>query len=190
MATELAHDYERRGTAFRVRVHAIDAELAFRPPRLTPWPVVEGPLPAFVTGSPGEDIATDEWGRVKVHFPWDRVQPLDDRCSDWTWVLQENTGSSCAIPRVGWEVLVHHVEGDPDQPIVMGRLFNPRDPFHENLPGFKTRSAIRSLTSPTRSTDRFHENRIAFDDYAGAQFLHFQSERDQTVVVQRESCTG
>jgi type VI secretion system secreted protein VgrG len=116
---------------------------------------------------------------VKVHFPWDRLQPKDDRCSHWVPVLQENTGSSSAHPRVGWEVMCQFLEGDPDRPVVIGRVYNPDDTFPELLPELKMVTSLRSLSSPTRKG----HNHIRIDDTAGGESIHMHSEKDQNVVV-------
>ena len=79
---------------------ARSADRTMRPEPRTPVPRSPSPITGFVTGPPGEDIHTDKWGRVKVHFPWDRLQPKDDTCSDWIPTLQDNTGRSSAMPRI------------------------------------------------------------------------------------------
>lgn len=162
-----------------VRFTALPATITYRPPRVTPEPKINAPLTGFVTGPEGEDIHTDEFGRVKVHFPWDRHQAKDDHCSHWIPVLQDNTGHSSAIPRVGWEVVVSHVEGDPDRPFVLGRVYNALDRFPEALPEGKTKSALRSLSSPGRDG----QNQIWIDDKAGEELVAIQAEKDQNVKV-------
>jgi type VI secretion system secreted protein VgrG len=146
---------------------------------VTPAPQLSNPITAYVVGPEGEDIHTDELGRVKVHFLWDRLQPWDDSASHWVPVLQDNTGHSVGIPRIGWEVLVHFLEGDPDRPVVLGRLYNGADPFPEALPEGKTRSALQSLSSPSRDG----HNTIRFDDAAGSEHAFIHAEKDQNVVV-------
>jgi type VI secretion system secreted protein VgrG len=146
-------------------------------------PVLPNPLTGYVTGPPGADIHTDQWGRVKVHFPWDRLQPKDDSCSHWIPVLQDNTGRSSAMPRTGWEVLCQYLEGDPDRPVILGRVFNAADPFPEDLPLRKTRIALQSLTSPRASDGRTGYNLIRFEDLAGEEAIDIHAEKDQNVVV-------
>jgi type VI secretion system secreted protein VgrG len=175
----LEHAWRRDASSFALRFEALPAALTYRPPRVTEAPRLASPVTGVVTGPPGQDVHVDALGRVKVRFFWDREQPYDDACSDWVPVLQDNTGSSVVIPRVGWEVLVGFLEGDPDRPVVLGRLYNGADPFPEPLPEGRTRSALRSLSSPSREG----ANVIRFDDLAGREELFVQAERDQTVVV-------
>jgi len=177
--TSLEHDFDREEEGFSNRFEALEAVVAFRPARVTEEPRLLNPITGFVTGPPGEDIYTDEWGRVRVHFHWDRLQPYDGECSFWIPVLQDNTGSSCGIPRIGWEVLVHFLEGDPDRPVVLGRVYNAKDEFPMKLPKNKTRSALRSLSSP----DRGGQNEIQFEDLAGKQHIWVYAQKDQNVVI-------
>lgn len=164
-----------RASGFR----ALPAERTYRPERRAPIPTQRSPVTAFVTGPPGEDVHTDAWGRVKVHFHWDRRQPRDETCSHWVPVLQDNTGQSSAIPRVGWEVLVHFLEGDPDRPVVLGRVYNVADPFPLKLPDAKRISMLQSLSSPSRDGS----NAIELDDAAGAEEIRVRAERDHIVQV-------
>lgn len=166
-------------TSFSVGFEALDASVTCRPLRQTATPCITNPMTGIVTGPAGEDIHTDAYGRVKVHFRWDRKHPLDDTCSDWIPVCQDNTGHSCSVPRVGWEVLVGFLEGNPDKPVVLGRLYNGADPFPESLPAGKTFSAIRSLSSPGRDGS----NLIRTNDATGSEEMFVQAERDQKIVV-------
>lgn len=178
------HDWSFARGGFLVAFEARDAAIGYRPPRVTPAATITNPLTGVVTGPPGEDIYTDEWGRVKVHFHWDRLQPYDDDCSWWIPILQDNTGQSGSIVRTGWEVLVHFLEGDPDRPAVVGRVYNPHDPPHLDLPENKTRSQIKSLTSPRDpQREMSGTNEIQFEDLAGEEFIHFHSQKDQNIVV-------
>lgn len=177
--TEVEHDWSKERQGFSVTWRALPRRTTFRPLAVTDVPTLRNPLTGFVTGAPGEDIHTDEWGRGKVHFPWDRLQPKDDRCSHWIPVLQENTGSSLAQPRVGWEVLCHFLEGDPDRPVIIGRVYNPDDTFPELLPEQKTVTSLRSLSSPGRKGT----NQIRIDDLAGQESVLIHAEKDQNVVV-------
>jgi type VI secretion system secreted protein VgrG len=101
-------------------------------------------------------------------------------------VLQDNTGHSGSIPRIGWEVLVHFLEGDPDRPVVVGRVYNPLDPPHLFLPINKTRSVIKSLTSPRQpKRDDSGTNELMFEDLQGLEHIQYHAEKDQNVVVGR-----
>ncbi len=180
---ELRHDWRRDEDDFALALALLPEDVAYRPLRQTPAPVVCGLLAGYVTGPEGSDIHCDEMGRVKVHFPWDRLQAKDDDCSHWVPVLQDNTGFSSAIPRVGWEVAVAMLEGDPDRPVVLGRMYNAADTFPEPLPEGKTRSALKSLTSPGRGGS----NELRFDDAAGKELVYLQAERDQNVHVANDA---
>ncbi|MBW2459735.1 MAG: type VI secretion system tip protein VgrG, partial [Deltaproteobacteria bacterium] len=178
--TAVEHDWHREQTGFDVTFDALDGARTFRPPRSHPEPILPNPVTGIVTGPPGEDdIYTDERGRVKVHFHWDRLLPCDGECSDWVPVLQDNTGESVAHPRIGWEVLVHYLEGDPDRPVVLGRVYNAEDQFPALLPRDKTRTSLKSYSSPTRDGI----NMIEFQDLAGREYVYTHAEKDQNIVV-------
>lgn len=173
------HAWDRAAGGFTNQFSAMASETVFRPQRQTPKPQLSNPLTGFATGPAGADIHCNELGAVKVYFPWDREQDRDDRCSDWVPVLQENTGSSCNVPRVDWELLVNFNDGDPDRPVVLGRMYNGADPFPETLPQNKTRSALRSLSSPGRGG----HNMIRLDDASGAEELKIHAEKDEEIRV-------
>lgn len=182
--TRVLHDFVADRSGFSVDFEARPASVNYVPLRETPPPVLTDPLTGFVTGPPGEDIHCDEYGRVKVHFHWDRLFPQDDTCSHWIPVLQDNTGHSMSIPRIGWEVTAHFLEGDPDRPVVLGRVYNPVDPPHLLLPINKTRSTIKTLTSPrSPNRDDSGTNEIYFDDIAGIEFIQYLAEKDQNIVI-------
>jgi type VI secretion system secreted protein VgrG len=175
---KVSHAWTREAAGFEVAFEADRADVTFRPARTTHVPRIMNPLTGIVCTS-GEDIQCDAFGRVKVHFPWDRVRPYDDDCSHWIPVVQDNTGGSSAIPRKDWEVVCHFLEGDPDRPIVLGRVYNGDDVFREKLPHAKTRSALTSLASPGRETG----NEIRFEDAAGAEQIFLRAPKDMNVAV-------
>jgi len=179
VVTSLTHRWHWEQDVFANTFVLRPADSPYRPAHATAEPLAPSLVTGFVTGPAGADIHTDEIGRVKVHFHWDRRQPFDDDCSDWIPVLQDNTGSSSAMPRIGWEVAVSYLEGDPDRPVVLGRVYNGADPFPEVLPEGKTRSALRSLSSPSRQG----VNMIRFDDAAGREQVLMHSERNQRIVI-------
>lgn len=182
----VTHSWDRAEGGFGLFIEAHKDDVVYRPPVVTPIPTLRNPLTGFATGPAGEDIYTDKWGRCKVHFPWDRRQPKDDHCSDWVPVLQDNTGHSVGIARIGWELLCHFMEGDPDRPVVVGRVFNPEDPFPETLPLHKTKTALRSLTSPRGRSDGAEDlkrNEILFEDAKGYEEIRMLAQKDQNVVV-------
>ncbi|HZO15079.1 MAG TPA: type VI secretion system tip protein TssI/VgrG, partial [Polyangiaceae bacterium] len=184
LVVRVRHAQPARG----VVLEAVPSAQRYRVPRRTPRPVQAAPLTAFVQGperpgdGPGSDVHTDELGRVKIRYPFDRRQPWTEQASDWVPVMQDQTGQSVAIPRVGSEVLVHFIEGDPDRPVVLGRLYNGADPFPEPLPDQKTVSSMRSPSSP----DRGGKNMIRIDDSAGAERVDIEAERDQRIVVAQD----
>jgi type VI secretion system secreted protein VgrG len=176
------HHHHREGAPAVFPFEARPADLTYRPPRDTPTPVLRNPLTGVVVGPRGEDIHTDSMGRVKVRFPWDRRAPADDTASAWIPVLQDNTGHSVGIPRVGWEVVVHFVDGNPDRPVVLGRVYNGKDPFPDGLPDNKTVSSLRSVNSPGRNG----ANMIRVEDKAGSEQIYVQAERDQNIVIEND----
>jgi type VI secretion system secreted protein VgrG len=177
--TVVEHDYDRMRTGWAVDFEGLEAATVLRPMREHHEPILSGPVTGFVTGPPGADIHCDELGRIKVHFHWDRLQPKDDDCSHWVPVIQDNTGHSVQIPRIGWEVLVHFLEGDPDRPVALGRVYNGGDTFPIELPAKKTYTALGSLSSPTRDGN----NEIQIEDMAGRQRIKVKAEKDQNIVI-------
>ncbi|HTJ84341.1 MAG TPA: type VI secretion system tip protein TssI/VgrG [Polyangiaceae bacterium] len=181
--TRVRHDFDLTKKGFAVEFSAIGRDVLPTPAARTPSPIHAGPMIGYVVGPKGADIHTDPWGRVKIHFPWDRRQPKDDHASDWIPTLQDNTGSSVGIPRIGWEMLVHFDEGDPDRPVILGRVYNPLDDFYAVLPENRMYSALRSLTSPRNPNGPTGENKILFDDRAGFERIQMWAERDRRVLV-------
>ena len=164
---------------------AVFAAEPYRPPLATPKPVVSGVQSAIVVGPRGEEIHTDELGRVRVQFPWDREGKHDDHSSCWIRVSQGWAGTGfgmITIPRVGQEVLVGFIEGDPDQPIVVGRVFNPTEQVPYKLPEHKTRSTWKSSSSPGSGGS----NEIMFEDAKGRELLLVHAERDLKKLVKHD----
>lgn len=154
----------------------------FRPERTSPKPFVQGPQTAIVTGPSGEEIHTDEHGRIKVAFHWDRLDPSDDTSSCWLRVSQGWAGSSYGqvhIPRIGHEVIVDFLEGDPDRPIVTGRVYNGNNKHPWSLPANKTQSGIKTDSSLGGGGS----NEIRFEDKAGSEqvYVHAQKDLDSEV---------
>lgn len=184
VVTKIEHSYSRGKGGFEVSFEARRDNVTFRPPVVIEAPRLLNPMTGFVTGAPGDDICTNENGEVKVHFHWDRLQPFDDNCSHWVPILQDNTGHSIGISRVGWEVLCHFLEGDPDRPVVLGRVYNGEDTFPQRLPDLKTRSALKSLWSPREADGEIQgTNEIQFEDLAGSERIWIYAERDQNFVI-------
>jgi len=155
------------GSNFFCSFTALDIKQAFRPPRITPKPVVQGPQTAIVVGKAGEEIWTDNYGRVKVQFHWDRYGKKDENSSCWVRVSQVWAGSgwgSMHLPHIGHEVIVSFIEGDPDQPIITGRVYNESNKPADSLPGEQHKSVIRS----------FGDNDIVIDDKEGDKQIHIK----------------
>ncbi|AYH07376.1 MULTISPECIES: type VI secretion system tip protein VgrG [Pectobacterium] len=151
-------------------------------------PMVDGPQIATVVGPAGEEIYCDEYGRIKLQFPWDRYGASDDQSSCWVRVSQGWAGGQyglIAIPRIGHEVIVSFLEGDPDQPIVTGRTFHATNPSPYPLPANKTRTSLRTSTHKGAGF-----NELRFEDQAGQEevFIHAQKDMN-TVVLNNRSTT-
>lgn len=181
----LEHAFDLTEAGFQNVFEADIAEVTYRPPRDTFVPRIFNPLTGFVCTN-GEDIQCDHFGRVKVHFHWDRLRPYDDDCSHWIPVLQDNSGGSSGIPRKGWEVVCHFLEGDPDRPIVVGRVYNGDDVFQEKLPHAKDRSSLTSQTSPTRDS----ASEIRFEDAKGLERIFMRAPKDQNIRVAGDQNIG
>jgi type VI secretion system secreted protein VgrG len=179
----------------------------FRPARVTLRPVVQGPQTAVVVGPRGgtdagnEEIWTDQFGRVKVQFPWDREGQLNDKSSCWIRVSQPWAGQQWGgvwLPRVGQEVIVDFLEGDPDQPIITGRVYNADQMPPFTLPDNKTQSGFKTRSSPKGGTENF--NLLRFEDKKGHEDVLIHAERTMhnsveasqfiTVGVDRHITTG
>ncbi|MFD1701161.1 type VI secretion system tip protein TssI/VgrG, partial [Halopseudomonas phragmitis] len=167
---------------YRNHFTATPWDIAWRPALNHPKPKVLGQQTAVVTGPEGEDIHCDSEGRIKVQFHWDREGQADANTSCWLRVASSWAGNgwgAVTIPRVGMEVLVSFLEGDPDQPLVSGCLYNSAHPVPYELPEHKTRSLFKSLSSP--GGNGFNELRI--EDKAGQEqiFIHAQRDWDQDI---------
>ncbi|OWJ63631.1 type VI secretion system Vgr family protein [Inquilinus limosus] len=164
------------------RFVAIPATVRYTPEQRTPQPRIDGVQTAIVVGPAGEEIHTDQYGRIKVRFPWDRYARGDERDSCWLRVSQpwggRNWGAQ-TIPRIGMEVLVAYVEGDPDKPMVVGVVPNSEMMPPLSLPGDKTRTSLKTSSSPGGSGF----NELSFEDKAGAEevFLHAQKDASEMV---------
>jgi type VI secretion system secreted protein VgrG len=175
------------GEEFAVAIEAIDAQTPFRPDRRTPKPVVQGAQTAIVVGKAGEEIFTDKYGRVKVQFHWDRYGKQDEKSSCWIRVAQVWAGKSWGaihIPRIGQEVIVSFLEGDPDQPIITGRVYNGDSMPPYGLPANATQSGIKSRSSKGGGEANFNE--IRFEDKKGSEQLTIHAEKNQDVTVEND----
>jgi type VI secretion system secreted protein VgrG len=160
----------------------IEAERPWRPAPLFPKPRARGLQTAIVVGPASEEIHTDEYGRIKVRFHWDRVSPFDDTASCWIRVSQRWAGAgwgSVFIPRVGMEVLVEFIDGDPDQPMVTGCVYNGNHTPPYPLPDQKTKSTTKTDSSP--GGGGFNE--IRFEDAKAAEEIYIHAQLDMNTVV-------
>ncbi|CAM2009676.1 type VI secretion system Vgr family protein [Acanthopleuribacter pedis] len=160
---------------FRCHFTAIQAGVLYQPPRVTPKARVNGVQTAVVTGPPGSLVYLDDMGRCKLQFHWDREGPMNDRSSLWIRVLNNYAGKDYGIqfiPRVGHEVLVGFVDGDPDQPIVVGRAYN--DQMTAPLgPAEKYQNIIKTIK----------DHHIIFDDSDGKELIDIRSHKDMKILV-------
>ncbi len=157
----------------------------YRPPRVTPKPVMRGPQTAVVVGPAGEEIFTDEYARVKVQFHWDRLGKSDENSSCFVRVSSVWAGSGYGfiqIPRIGQEVIVDFLEGDPDQPIITGRVYNAAQMPPYGLPGSATQSGWKSDSS--LGGGGFNE--LRFEDKAGAEEVYFQAQKDHNELIKND----
>lgn len=168
---------------FRITLTAIDAKVSYRPPRMTPKPVVQGSQTAIIVGKSGEEIWTDEYGRVKVQFHWDRYGKSNEMSSCWIRVAQIWAGKGWGgimTPRIGQEVIVDFLEGDPDQPIITGRVYNNDCMPPYTLPDEATKSTIK--TSSSTGGAGFNEIRLEDKKDSEQIFIHAQKDYETRVI--------
>ena len=165
---------------------AIPAAQPFRSPRQTLKPLIQGPQTAIVVGTKGEEIDTDEYGRVRVQFHWDRYGGADQNSSCWVRVSQPVAGKgwgAVSIPRIGQEVVVEFLEGDPDRPIITGRVYNATAKVPYALPDNKTMTAFKSNSS--KGGGGFNE--LRFEDKKGSEQVFLHGEKDQDIRIKNDT---
>lgn len=192
-ALESAYENVSSEGVFQCRFTCLDSSLPFQPPRLTPKPLIYGAQTAVVVGREGEEIWADEHGRVKLKFHWDRDPKKNEDSSCWVRVAQLWAGSGFGalhIPRIGQEVIVEFLEGDPDRPIVTGRVYNSDNMPPYELPSNYTQSGIKSRSTKGGQPSNFNE--IRFEDKKGSEDLFIHAERTQTTKVKQSQsiCVG
>jgi type VI secretion system secreted protein VgrG len=196
LLTEVSHyghqsqvlDEESAGGDFSYsnKFTCISESTPFRPRRGTPRPKVLGVQTAIVVGPKGEEIYTDEHGRVKVQFHWDRQGKRDERSSCWIRVSQLWAGEAWGamfIPRIGQEVIVDFIEGDPDRPIITGRVYNGNNLTPYELPQHKTKSTLKSNTSLGGNG----YNELRYEDKKGSEQIFMHAQRNMDVHVKNDS---
>ncbi|MFE8100765.1 type VI secretion system tip protein TssI/VgrG [Brenneria goodwinii] len=174
-------------TSHRIEFTVIPAAVPFRPKQLAPWPRTGGPQTAKVVGPKGESIWTDKYGRVKVKFHWDRLAKGDDTSSCWVRVSSAWAGQGFGgvqIPRVGDEVVIDFINGDPDRPIITGRVYN-----EASMPPWALPAAATQMGFMSRSKDGSPDNANAlrFEDKMGEEQLWLQAERNMDVNVKNDA---
>ncbi|RVA01797.1 type VI secretion system tip protein VgrG, partial [Mesorhizobium sp. M7A.F.Ca.US.002.01.1.1] len=170
---------------FKVILGLAPTALPYRPPRITPRPIMRGPQTATVVGPSGEEIFTDKYARVKVQFHWDRLGKKDQNSSCFVRVSQTWAGSGWGfiqIPRIGQEVIVDFIEGDPDLPIITGRVYNASQMPPYGLPGSATQSGWKSDSSKGGGG----YNELMFEDKAGSELVNFQAQKDHNLLVKHD----
>jgi len=173
------------GIFFDCAFTAIFSQRPFRSASATPKPIVQGPQTALVVGKSGEEIWTDQYGRVKVQFYWDRYGKKDENSSCWLRVAQVWAGKNwgmIAIPRIGQEVIVEFLEGDPDQPIVTGRVYNAEQTVPYGLPANQTQTGLKSRSTKEGDGETFNE--LRFEDKKGEEQVYFRAEKNFDRVVE------
>jgi type VI secretion system secreted protein VgrG len=175
------------GTTASYHFSAIPFKVPYRPPLVHPKPLIHGVQTAVVVGPPGNEIHCDKYGRVKVQFHWDRISQKNDDSSYWIRVSNAWAGANwgqISIPRIGQEVIVSFLEGDPDRPIITGRVYNDQHMPPYTLPGNKTQSGIKSRSSPGGSSEDFNEFR--FEDKAGSEQIYLHAQKDFDEVIENK----
>lgn len=171
------------------QITAFSKESRFYPPVMTPVPEIAGVIPALVVGPETEEIHTDEQGRIKIQFFWDRLGKRDDSSSCWVRVAQSWAGNrfgASFIPRTGSEVLVSFLHGHPDCPLVTGCVYNGKNPPPFSLPGNKNKSGFQSRSFPDGTVEQ--GNQLCFDDTKDEEQLILGAERDLVMMAKQDLC--
>ena len=167
------------------RFQCIPHPTPYGPPRTAPVPVVHGTQTAVVVGPPGEEIYVDKHGRVKVQFHWDREGKYNEKSSCWIRVSQNWAGKrwgAMFIPRIGQEVIVDFLEGDPDQPIITGRVYNGASMPPYTLPDEKTKSTVKTYSS--KGGGGFNE--LRFEDKKGSEQIFIHAEKNEDIRIKND----
>jgi type VI secretion system secreted protein VgrG len=175
------------GATYHCTFTVLQSRQQFRPGRITPRPAVKGLHSAVVVGPGGEEIWCDKYGRVKVQFHWDRYGKKDENSSCWVRVAHQWAGGTwgvIALPRIGQEVIIDFLEGDPDQPIIVGRVYNADQMPPYELPANKTQTGIKTRSSKGGGAANFNE--IRFEDKKGSEQLYIHAEKNQDIEVEND----
>ncbi|MBS79494.1 MULTISPECIES: type VI secretion system Vgr family protein [unclassified Variovorax] len=169
-------------------ITAIPLERSYRPPRLTPRVTMPGPQTAIVVGPAGDELHVDDHGRVKVHFHWDRYDESNEKSTCWVRVSQPWGGKGWGgyfIPRIGQEVIVDFLNGDPDRPVIVGRVYNDDQPIPYKSP---TQSGFRTRSTPGGGANNYNE--IMFEDKKGEENITIHAERNMSRSVELDDSTS
>jgi type VI secretion system secreted protein VgrG len=180
ISVELQEAFEYRNT-----IEAMPNSSPYRPPRRARRPLIQGTQTAVVVGKTGEEIWVDQYGRVKVQFFWDRAGTMDEKSSCWIRVAQLWAGKGWGAiftPRIGQEVIVDFLEGDPDRPIITGRVYNADQTVPYTLPDEQTKSTIKSMSS--KGGGGFNEIRL--EDKKGSEQVFIFGQKDQDIRIQND----
>ena len=185
-------DYEatsdKASTGFSCRMSVIPKKAPFAPELKTPRAHVQGSQTATVVGPSGDELHTDKFGRVKVQFRWDRVGKKNEKSSCWVRVSHPWAGKQfgmIALPRIGDEVVVDFLEGNPDRPLITGRVYNGDNMPPYELPAQATVSGIKTQSSKGGSLS--NANELRFDDKMGSEYIWFQAEKDYHQLVKHDA---
>ncbi|PID43872.1 MAG: type VI secretion system tip protein VgrG [Proteobacteria bacterium] len=184
-ASEGSYHSDNEVFEYRNSFICVPADVVLRPHQVTPRPFIRGTQTAVVVGPAGDEIFTDEYGRVKVQFFWDRHGTRGDSSSCWIRVAQFWAGKKWGaqfLPRIGHEVLVSFLEGDPDRPLIIGSVYNADTMPTYDLPANKAHSGIKSRSTKGGSTENFNE--IRFEDDKGKELLYLHAEKDEEEMIE------
>ncbi len=175
----------RRAPVFRAQLTGIDAQASYRPGLRTQKPVVKGPQSAIVVGQSGEEVWTDQYARVKVQFLWDRYGKSDENSSCWIRVSYPWAGKAWGgiqVPRIGQEVIVDFLEGDPDRPLITGRVYNDDNDPPYPLPDQAVVSGVK--TNSSKGGQGYNE--LAMDDTADSELIRIHAQKDMQTTVEND----
>jgi type VI secretion system secreted protein VgrG len=160
-------------------------KVPFRPPQITPKPIIQGPQTAVIVGPSGEEIYSDKYGRVKAQFHWDREGARDENSSCWIRASQNWAGKQWGgmfVPRIGQEVIVEFLEGDPDRPIITGRIYNAEQMPPYALPANQTQSGVKSNSSKGGGGS----NELRFEDKKGSEEVYLHGQKDWNILIEND----
>lgn len=186
-ANDYEADAETTPFVMDTKIKSQPSDHPFRPLRITQKPVSQGPDTAIVTGPAGKEIHTDEFGRVIVQFQWDRYGKKDENSSCWIRVSHPWAGSGFGgvhVPRIGQEVLVDYLNGDPDRPIITNRVYNNLQPHPWGLPANATQSGFLTRSTPSGTAE--DANAFRFEDKIGEEQIWLHAQRNQDIEVEND----